>query len=91
MYSEGEVTPVKIEFSNEAARTVAEKEWHPSQRVEQKNGKVLLRMSVQGLPEVARWVLYHAPNARVIEPKELSAMVAKFAAETAKAHGGSRS
>jgi predicted DNA-binding transcriptional regulator YafY len=86
MYSEGEVTPVKIEFSNEAARTVAEKEWHPSQRVEQKNGKALLRMSVQGLPEVARWVLYHAPNARVIEPPELTAMVAKFASEAAKIH-----
>jgi proteasome accessory factor B len=86
MYSEGALTPVQIEFTNEAARTVSEKEWHPTQRLEQKNGKVTLRMSVQGLPEVARWVLYHSPNAAAIEPPELKKMIAEFAGQTALAH-----
>ena len=86
MYSEGEVTPVRIEFSNEAARTVSEKEWHPSQRIEQKNGKVILKMNVQGLSDVARWVLYHAPNAKVLEPSPLREMVAEFASRTAQVH-----
>ncbi len=86
MYSEGEVTPVRIEFSREAARAVNGREWHPSQRLEQREGKVVLRMSVQGLPEVARWVLYHAPNARVLEPKALREMVASFASKTAAEH-----
>ncbi len=87
MYSEGDLTPVRIEFSNEAARTVSEKEWHPTQRLEQRDGKVILKMSVQGLPEVARWVLYHAPNAKVLEPAGLKTMVADFASHTARSHG----
>lgn len=86
MYSEGELTPVRIEFSHEAALAVSGKEWHPTQRIEQKNGKAVLRMNVHGLPEVARWVLYHAPNAKVLEPRELKSMVAEFAKKTAEAH-----
>jgi predicted DNA-binding transcriptional regulator YafY len=42
---------------------------------------------VQGLPEVARWVLSHAPYARVLEPPELREMVARSAAAAARAHG----
>ncbi len=43
-------------------------------------------MTVQGLHEVARWVLYHAPYARALEPKELRSMVAANAARAAAAH-----
>jgi proteasome accessory factor B len=87
IYSEGEQEKVSIEFAKEAARTVLEREWHPTQRIEQSpNGKVTLKMTVQGLAEVARWVLYHAPYAKAIEPKELRAMVAENAAKSAAAH-----
>jgi len=87
MYSEGEQAQVKIEFAKEAARSVLEREWHPTQRVETRpGGKVLLRMTVQGLSEVARWVLSHAPYARAIEPKELREMVADHAARAAASH-----
>jgi predicted DNA-binding transcriptional regulator YafY len=44
-------------------------------------------MTVQGLPEVARWVLSHAPYARVVDPPELREMVARHAAAAARAHG----
>ncbi len=43
-------------------------------------------MEVQGLPEVARWVLYHSPNAKVLAPPSLKEMVAEFAAKTANRH-----
>ncbi len=86
MYSEGELTPVRIEFREEAARVIREKEWHPTQRLEQKGGKTILHMEVQGLPEVARWVLYHSPNARVLSPPSLKEMVAQFASKTANRH-----
>jgi len=87
MFSEGEQVQVKIEFAKEAARTVLEREWHPTQRLEPRpGGKVLLKMTVQGLPDVARWVLSHAPYAKVLEPKELREMVAVHAAEAAAAH-----
>ena len=62
---------------------------HPTQRIEQNaNGKVTLKMTVQGLAEVARWVLYHAPYAKALEPKELRTMVAENAAKSAAAHKG---
>src|SRR5262249_34984596 len=55
IYSEGEQERVEIEFAKEASRTVLEREWHPTQRIEQSpNGKVTLKMTVQGLAEVAR-------------------------------------
>jgi proteasome accessory factor B len=88
MYSEGEQTRVAVEFDREAARAVQEREWHPTQRLEPRpGGGILLRMTVQGLPEVARWVLSHAPYARVLEPPELREMVARSAAAAARAHG----
>ncbi len=87
IYSEGEQEKVEIEFAKEASRTVLEREWHPTQRIEQgPGGKVTLKMTVQGLHEVARWVLYHAPYARALEPKELRSMVAANAAKAAAAH-----
>jgi proteasome accessory factor B len=87
IYSEGEQEKVAIEFSKEASRTVMEREWHPTQRIEQQpNGKVTLKMTVQGIAEVARWVLYHAPYAKVLEPKELRTMVAENATKAAATH-----
>jgi predicted DNA-binding transcriptional regulator YafY len=87
MFSEGDQVQVKIEFAREAARTVLEREWHPTQRIEQRpGGKVLLKMTVQGLPDVARWVLSHAPYAKVLEPRQLREMVASNAAEAAATH-----
>jgi proteasome accessory factor B len=87
IYSEGEQEKVEIEFAKEASRTVLEREWHPTQRIEQgPGGKVTLKMTVQGLHEVARWVLYHAPYAKALEPKELRSMVAANAAKAAEAH-----
>jgi len=87
IYSEGEQEKVEIEFAKEASRTVLEREWHPTQRIEQgAGGKVTLKMTVQGLHEVARWVLYHAPYARAVEPKELRSMVAGNAAKALAAH-----
>jgi len=87
IYSEGEQEKVEIEFAKEASRTVLEREWHPTQRIEQgAGGKVTLKMTVQGLHEVARWVLYHAPYAKALEPKELRSMVAANAAKAAAAH-----
>ncbi|HEV3029023.1 MAG TPA: WYL domain-containing protein, partial [Planctomycetota bacterium] len=53
IYSEGEQEKVQIEFAKEASRTVLEREWHPTQRIEQGvGGKVTLKMTVQGLHEV---------------------------------------
>lgn len=87
IYSEGQQERVRIEFAREAARVVREREWHPTQRIEERpGGKVILKMTVQGLAEVARWVLYHAPYARVLEPEALRVLVAENAARVASTH-----
>lgn len=87
MYAEGESEAVRIEFSGPAARTIREKEWHPTQRLEERpGGRVILKMQVQGLSEVARWVLYHAPEARVLEPQALRKLVAELAAGATESH-----
>jgi proteasome accessory factor B len=87
IYAEGEQARVRIEFAREAARSVQEREWHPTQRIDPRpGGKIVLRMNVQGLSEVARWVLSHAPYAKVLEPPELKRMVAENAARAAAAH-----
>lgn len=87
MYTEGASTEVRVEFRGAAAKSVRDKEWHPSQRIQDlPGGRVLLRMHVQGLEEVARWVLYHAPNSRVVAPRELKRRVAELAGGVAKDH-----
>lgn len=87
IYSEGEQERVEIRFAKEAARSVKEREWHPTQRIEEApDGSVTLKMTVQGVSEVARWVLYHAPYATVVEPPELRALVLDHAKRAAGAH-----
>lgn len=87
MYAEGQSIEVRIEFAGAAAKSIKEKEWHPTQRIQERSGgKVLLRMQVQGLEEVARWVLYHAPNARVLAPRELCKRVTELAVSVARGH-----
>lgn len=87
IYAEGELEKVKIEFSGKAAAAVRDKEWHPTQRIEDgPDGRVIVKMTVQGLSEVARWVLYHAPQAKVLEPASLREMVAGLSAEVRNLH-----
>ena len=87
IFAEGPQEQVRIEFAPEAARAVKEREWHPTQRIEEKpDGSVILKMSVQGLSEVARWVLYHAPYAKVLEPEELKKTVADHAKRAVESH-----
>ncbi len=87
IYSEGEQEQVRIEFAPEAARGVKEREWHPTQRLEDRaGGKVVLKMSVQGLSEVARWVLYHAPYAKAVDPPALRKLVRENASKAARLH-----
>jgi len=45
-------------------------------------------MTVQGLYEVARWVLYHAPYAKALEPSSLRSLVYENAVKAAASHKG---
>jgi len=75
---------VRVQFSGLASRLVAEKVWHPSQKLAQKrDGSVVLEMTLSDLDEVARWVLAFGADALVLGPKALCCLVADAAAATA--------
>lgn len=63
---------VRLRFTPEAARYVRERQWHPSQQVqEQADGALVLTVMVNHLFEVKRWALSHGSSCEVLEPPEL--------------------
>ena len=76
VYSSGKKQRIRIQFDPFAARLVAERKWHESQRVrEQTNGSILLELELGGLEEIERWILSWGKHARVLAPKKLVARV----------------
>lgn len=60
---------VKIRFNKRVAEYVQERNWHPSQSIEQcEDGDVVLSLSVNHLLELKRWILSWGDDAYVIEP-----------------------
>jgi len=69
---EGPVMDIAIRFVPRRAEWVRERQWHPSQVFEdQKDGSTILRMRVEGLPSVARWVLGFGGDAIPLQPPQL--------------------
>jgi proteasome accessory factor B len=63
---------VTIEFIPPVSNTIRERIWHMSQRLdEQKDGSVILRMTVAVNPELMAWILYWGRYARVLGPESL--------------------
>jgi predicted DNA-binding transcriptional regulator YafY len=63
---------VRILFDRRWASWVAERTWHPSQRLERRRGgAVELCMEVGGVAEVRSWVLSFGSGAEVLEPETL--------------------
>lgn len=67
----GKAALVRIRFDSYIAHYVKERVWHPSQRlVDQKDGSVILSMTVEGMIEVRSWVMSFGSHAEVLEPEE---------------------
>ena len=63
---------IRIRFSSEAARYVQEKTWHPSQKLtKEKDGSVVLEVSLNDTHEIKAWTLSFGPKATVLEPESL--------------------
>src|SRR3954451_2451476 len=85
VYSSGKKQRIRIQFDPFAARLVAERKWHESQRVrEQTNGSILLELELGGLEEIERWILSWGKHARVLAPKELATRIREEAGAIAK-------
>jgi predicted DNA-binding transcriptional regulator YafY len=67
---------VEVRFVPEAAALVTETTWHHSQQIQpHEDGSVTLSFRVDGLEEIARWLLGWSGWADVIRPPELRAIV----------------
>ncbi len=67
---------VVIWFDAETAPFIRERRWHPTQVIEeQPDGSLILRMTVRGMNDVKRWVLFYGKGAVVRDPPELVQLV----------------
>ena len=71
---------IKLEFDPFAARLVAERTWHESQRIRsRRDGSLVLELELAGLEEIERWILSWGSHVRVLAPEELIALVREAA------------
>ncbi len=72
LFGGGEEAEVAIWFNPQKAHFIRERQWHPTQQIEEReDGSLVLRMKTTGLVEVKNWVLQFGSNARVLEPESL--------------------
>lgn len=63
---------VHLRFSREVATYVAERTWHPGQRISRRrDGAIDLFLRTRGWKELVRWVLSWQPDVEVIRPEKL--------------------
>jgi len=85
VHSAGKKQRIRLQFDSFAARLVAERKWHESQRVREiAGGSIILELELGGLEEIQRWILSWGKHALVLAPKELIARVRDEAREIAK-------
>ncbi len=65
---------IRVAFTDWAATSVREVQWHPSQRIAgNKNGTVVATFELGSTVEFKRWLLGFGRHARVLAPEELAA------------------
>ncbi len=80
MIPEGKEYDVAIRFSPKVAGNVAEVQWHPTQQVEwNDDGSCVYRARVDGIGEIAWWILGYGPEAEVLKPAPLRRKIAEKA------------
>jgi proteasome accessory factor B len=89
VHSAGKKQRIRVQFDPFAARLVAERKWHESQRVREKaDGSIILELELGGLQEVERWILSWGKHARVLAPKELATRIRDEATTVAGMYKG---
>lgn len=83
-----ELARVKVRFTGDAARWVADRKWHPSQKIEKHTrDSITARYRVGGTSEIKRWILGFGPMAEVLEPESLREEINADALELAALYG----
>ena len=82
---------VHLRFVAEAASTIRDGRWHPSQRLEaMPDGRVDLRLTLDRPEDLAEWVLGHGEHAEVLAPARLRKAVRRLATRVARRYAGPR-
>ena len=77
-------TEVRIHFTPQAAVYVRERQWHPSQRLDERDdGSLVLTLTVNHLLELKRWILSWGDEARVLAPRDLADDLRRIAMQMA--------
>ncbi|HBG25909.1 MAG: hypothetical protein A2Y10_00730 [Planctomycetes bacterium GWF2_41_51] len=80
MVPEGKIYNIKLRFLPEAARTVADVQWHSTQKVSfQSDGSLIMEFRVDGLNEITWWVLGYGDTVQVLAPDILREKITKIA------------
>ena len=67
---------VEIWFTPDAAKIVTETIWHHTQKlIRQKDGSITLTFQVDGMEEIANWILSWTGRCKVVRPLELQSQV----------------
>lgn len=75
---------VVIEFDAWAGALIRERQWHPTQQIQELGrGGLRLTLRLSNLPEIERWILSWGIHATVIRPDTLRNSVRKIAADVA--------
>ena len=65
------IEKVVLQFDQDAAPHIIGRQWHPSQKIEEKDsGTVTLTMKVGITPELESWILGWMPMVKIIQPKK---------------------
>ena len=89
MIPEGRCYDVHLRFKPTVAGNVAEVSWHKSQRVEWRDdGSVDFFVRIDGLGEIAWWILGYGDQVKVLQPPALAQRVAKVARKMAAQYAG---
>jgi proteasome accessory factor B len=79
---------VRVRFSRQAARVVAERTFHPSQKLTQEpDGSLIAQWELSSLEELSSWVLSWGKEAEVLEPGELRSAIATRLLQTLAVYG----
>jgi len=81
----GKTVQVKIQFSPVIAASMAERSWHPKQKLTWcKDGAMVLEFPVIDVQDIVPWVLSYGPNIQRLAPKSLRDEVVRVAKQMAK-------
>src|SRR6185312_14117606 len=72
----GKPERVRIFFDETVSRVVRRRQWHPSQKIRNVDGGIVLTMNVATSFEITNWVLSFGAKALVLEPEGLRKEVA---------------